>query len=289
MSNKKEGSFRNLHEQFLAFIDPKTTKLPTPVVTATTQFSKTLRDALVSTQKAPHDHAQAQEHYDTLIEQRERLLQNPLVQSNEELSRYLNDVIVNDGDAQSSLKATWRKHVDSYSEREPVIILPDIPKDFNKIHAQFWEYLENTQETLKTGIQHEIESFTATLGAAIAHGSAGNSTEAVAAFKQCIEDRRTLLENPRIQQNPALNEYITNVMADIPDAHIETSLRTTTSWHDKARKQARDSDNQFDYDTVEYDLTDIEDTPPLLSPEEEEQLFNGTYGKDNNDNVFDLQ
>ncbi len=289
MSDNIDTGFKNLHQQFLTLINPKTSSLPTPVVTDTIRFSKTLKDALIGLQNAPHDTAQIQTHYDSLIEQREKLLQNPLVQSDEKLARYIKNVIVDDGDAQSSLKATWETHVNCYNEADPVVVIPDAPKDFDKIHTQFWEYIENTQDTLKTGVQSRIESFTATLGAAMAHDSAGNTDAAIHAYNQCLEERTKLLEDPRIQQTPALLEYVSNVMADINDAQTKTSLRTTMSWHNEARDRLNTS--KPNNETAEYDLVNIEDTVPLLSPEEEEAFFNGTLeleDKTEDNNVFQL-
>ncbi|PCK00595.1 MAG: hypothetical protein COA45_02125 [Zetaproteobacteria bacterium] len=276
MKNDNEGNFSALHQQFLANIDPETSRLPTPLVKATTEFSETLRKALVSHQK---NTGKAEELFQTALQQRDNLLENEQVKNDPHLTQYLNEVIVvSDESTAKSLQETWNKHANSYNEASSAVTIPDMPEGFQSLHTQFWEYVETTQDTLNTGTQKRVEEFSKLLGTSMAEMSGGNTDEAHRLFELCQDMRKALLEDPKITQNKDLTHYISNVMADNGDTR--SSLRTTAKWHSDASDltQAQNSNEPL-FEQVRT-IDENEKDAPLLSDEEWEEYTN-PYPKDN--------
>ncbi|PCI99978.1 MAG: hypothetical protein COB14_05360 [Alphaproteobacteria bacterium] len=279
MSNDENNNFSALHQQFLAHIDPTTSRLPTPIVKATVEFSETLRKALLKSQTFPIDMIEAKDAFKTALDQRDNLLQNEQVKNDPKLMEYLNEVIVVTGKGtENSLQATWNKHAVSYDETPNTIAIPDMPEGFPKIHAQFWEYMERTQETLQTNIQNEMEEFSALLGASIAGASTGQIDEAHQRFERCKDIQKTLLENPKITQNKELTHYISNVMADINN-DTAASLQATTKWHSDAASLMQKNNDEPLFDTVKA-IDENEESAPLFTDEEWEE-FSNPAPKDN--------
>lgn len=235
MPDDKEKNFSPLHQLFIAHITPTTLKLQTPLMRATTAFSETLRNALLISQKHPVDIDKAEQVFQNALTQRDSLLDNEQIKKDPKLQDYLNRVIVTTEDgAISSLQATWDRHITAYSEKKETIPIPNMPENFSDIHAQFWDYIDGAQDTLRTDTQRKIEEFSRLLGTSIAKNSNGSTEEAIQIFMQSQEMRDTLLEDPRITQNKQLTHYLSNVMANVASGDASVSLRTTMKWHSDA-------------------------------------------------------
>lgn len=279
MSNDKNNNFSAMHQQFLAHIDRTTSRLPTPIAKATTEFSETLRKALVTSQSSPPNMDEAKKTFKIALDQRDNLLQNQQVKNDPKLMEYLNEVIVVTGKGtENSLQATWNKHADSYNEKPNAIAIPNMPEGFQNIHTQFWEYVEATQDTLQTSIQSKMEEFSTLLGTAIAETSGGQTDKAHHLFKRCQDMQATLLEDPRITQNKELMHYISNVMANVND-DTEASLQTTAKWHSDAASLMQNHTNRSSFGSVESIDENKEPTP--LFTEEEWEEFSNPSPKDN--------
>lgn len=284
MENDKSNNFSALHRQFLAHIDPKISQLPTPIVKATTEFSETLRKALIKSQNPPINMNEAKQTFRAALNQRDHLLQNEQVKSDPKLMEYLNEIIVvTDQGTEKSLQATWNRHADSYNKVSTSIDIPDMPEGFQNTHAQFWEYIENTQITLKTDIQNKMEEFSTLLGTSLAKKSNGDTNEAHRLFELCQDMKETLLAIPQIVSNTDLTHYISNVMADINDNDAKSSLETTARWHSDAADLAQENNNEPLFDSVEA-IDENEELTPLFTEEEWEEFSNPSP----KDNVLDF-
>ncbi len=283
MSNGKDNNFSRLHQQFLTHIDPKTSRLPTPIVKETSAFSQTLRKALLKSQTTPINMEEAKEDFENALEQRDNLLQKEQVKNDPKLMEYLNEVIVvTDKGTENSIQETWNKHANSYDESSTVSSIPDMPESFPQIHAQFWEYLESTQDTIQTNIQKKVKEFSALLGASIAAASTGNTDNARKQFEQCKDMQISLLETPQVTQNKALTNYISNVMANIDD-DTNASLQATAKWHSDAADLTQKNKNEPLFDTVES-TDEHEENTPLFTEEEWDEFVNQTP----KDNILDF-